>query len=232
MASPRLPAAAASGGCTRAITNVGDVTGPRTPRPSPIPWVRVVLPAPSPPRSITRSPARRAVARDLPSARISAAVETVNETLSSSFMVRPRHARANARHDLVRDRAERLAPLLGRRFPVVPRSEEHYLIPLRYRLVAEVNEQLVHADRARDPPAPAAGGPQRQAGRGARDPVGVAERHEAQSRLARRGVPVPVRHPGSRGNPFHEHEPGPQRHRRPQPGRRPAGESSQAVAAP
>ena len=29
-------------GCTREITNVGDVTAPRTPSPSPIPWVNVV----------------------------------------------------------------------------------------------------------------------------------------------------------------------------------------------
>ena len=36
-----------SDGCTRAITNVGDVIGPRTERPAPIPLVIAVLPAPS-----------------------------------------------------------------------------------------------------------------------------------------------------------------------------------------
>src|SRR5579864_67562 len=132
--NPPSPAVAAgTGGCTRAITNVGDVTGPRTPSPAPIPWVRVVLPAPSPPLRITRSPARSTVARDRPSACISAAVPTVSAMPSASLMVRPRHARADARHDLVRDRAERVAPLLGRRFPVVPRAEEHHFILLRHR---------------------------------------------------------------------------------------------------
>ena len=50
------PGPAPSGGCTRAITKVGEVTSPRTPRPAPIPWVKVVLPAPSSPLSTTRSP--------------------------------------------------------------------------------------------------------------------------------------------------------------------------------
>src|SRR5664280_2755512 len=39
------------------MTNVGEVIGPRTPRPWAMPWVRVVLPAPRPPVSTTRSPA-------------------------------------------------------------------------------------------------------------------------------------------------------------------------------
>src|SRR5689334_8245475 len=151
------PAAAggASGGCTRAITNVGEVIGPRTPSPSPIPWVSVVLPAPSPPLRITRSPARSTVASERPRARISAAVATVSDT---SGMVRPPHARADTGHNLVGDRAKRLAPFLGGRFPVIPGPEEHDLIPFRHRLVAEVNDQLVHAHRARDRPPPAARG--------------------------------------------------------------------------
>src|SRR6185437_16262755 len=117
----------ASDGCTRAITNVGDVIGPRTPSPSPIPWVRVVLPAPSPPVRITRSPACSTVARDRPSERICAAVATVSETL---LMVRPLHAGADAGDDLIGNGAEGLAPLLGGRFPLVSWSEEHDLVPL------------------------------------------------------------------------------------------------------
>ena len=40
--------------CTRAMTKVGDVTGPRTPRPTASPWVSVVLPAPSGPSAPRR----------------------------------------------------------------------------------------------------------------------------------------------------------------------------------
>ena len=45
----RAPGPAPGRGCTRAMTNVGDVTGPRTPSPAPSPCVSVVLPAPSGP---------------------------------------------------------------------------------------------------------------------------------------------------------------------------------------
>ena len=55
-----------SDGCTRAITNVGEVTSPRTPSPAPSPWVNVVLPAPSSPLSTTRSPARSWPASERP----------------------------------------------------------------------------------------------------------------------------------------------------------------------
>ena len=46
-----------------AITNVGLVTSPRTPRPAPIPLVRVVLPAPRSPVRTSRSPGARRSAR-------------------------------------------------------------------------------------------------------------------------------------------------------------------------
>ena len=59
-----------SGGWTRAITKVGEVTAPRTPRPSPRPRVRVVLPAPSSPVSRTRSPGRSSAASRRPRSRI------------------------------------------------------------------------------------------------------------------------------------------------------------------
>ena len=53
----------ASEGWTRAITNVGEVTSPRTPSPAPRPCVNVVLPAPSSPLSTIRSPAASSAAR-------------------------------------------------------------------------------------------------------------------------------------------------------------------------
>src|ERR671914_276395 len=56
------------------MTNVGEVIGPRTFSPSPMPCVRVVLPAPRPPDSTTRSPARSTPASRTPRSRIACAV--------------------------------------------------------------------------------------------------------------------------------------------------------------
>ena len=53
------------------MTNVGEVTGSRTPSPAPIPWVSAVLPAPSGPTRTTRSPGRSTSARARPSAWVS-----------------------------------------------------------------------------------------------------------------------------------------------------------------
>src|SRR5512139_482473 len=50
------------------MTKVGEVIGPRTPSPSPMPWVRVVLPAPRSPVSTRRSPARSRAPRARPKA--------------------------------------------------------------------------------------------------------------------------------------------------------------------
>src|SRR5262249_8596416 len=69
-----------SEGCTRAITKVGEVIGPRTPRPAPIPWTRVVLPAPRSPLSTTRSPGSSTAASRLPSATMSSALATVSSS--------------------------------------------------------------------------------------------------------------------------------------------------------
>src|SRR3954452_1141905 len=62
------------------MTNVGEVPAPRTPRPAPSPWVRVVLPAPRSPVSSTRSPARSTVSTRSPSARVSEASGSVTVT--------------------------------------------------------------------------------------------------------------------------------------------------------
>src|SRR4051812_685476 len=59
------------------MTNVGEVMGPRTPRPSARPWVSVVLPAPRPPVRTTRSPAARTCASRWPQRRVSSAVASV-----------------------------------------------------------------------------------------------------------------------------------------------------------
>ena len=60
-------------GCTRAMTKVGEVTAPRTPRPAPSPWVNVVLPAPSEPVSTIRSPGASWPATERPRPRIASA---------------------------------------------------------------------------------------------------------------------------------------------------------------
>src|ERR1700756_3197669 len=124
-------------------------------------------------------------------------------------MVRPWHTRPDPGHDLIGNRAERLAPLLGGRFPVIPRSEEHDLVPLRRWLITEVDDQLVHADCARDRPPATPRENKRQITCAARYPVRVTKWHESEGRLPRRGVPVPVRPAGPRRNALHERQPGP-----------------------
>ena len=138
----------------------------------------------------------------------------------------------DAGRDVIGDGAERLAPLLGGRLAAVPRAEQHHLVAGRGRLVAEVDDELVHADRARDRPAAAARADQRQAGRAPRHPVRVPEGHQAEGGLAGRHVPVAVRDAGARGHPLDHGQPGAQRHRRAQPRRRAAGQGGQAVDGP
>ena len=70
------------------MTNVGDVIGPRTPSPSPSPWVNVVLPAPRSPTRSTRSPARSRVASSAPIRRIDSA--------SGASTTRPPSARCSS----------------------------------------------------------------------------------------------------------------------------------------
>src|SRR3954451_15494916 len=60
--------------CTRASTNVGDVTGPSTSMASAIPLASTVFPAPKGPDSTTTSPARNSVPNLAPSALVSSAV--------------------------------------------------------------------------------------------------------------------------------------------------------------
>src|SRR5258708_7078672 len=58
------------------MTNVGEVTGPRTSSPWPMPCTSVVFPAPRGPVTTSRSPARSSPASRRPSSRIRAAVGT------------------------------------------------------------------------------------------------------------------------------------------------------------
>src|SRR5215472_15300350 len=174
----------ASGGCTRAMTKVGEVTGPRTPSPAPMPWTRVVLPAPSGPARITRSPARSSAARRRPRSRMSPSV-----AMRSSA---GREPGPDAGRDVIGDGAERLAPLLRGRLAVVPGAEQHHLVADRGRLVAEVDHELVHADRARDRPAAAARADQGQTRRAPRHPVRVPEGYQAEGGRAGGHVAVAV----------------------------------------
>src|SRR5690606_7982349 len=68
--------------CSRAMTKVGEVTRPSTPRPAAIPRVSAVLPAPSGPSSTTRSPARNSAASRRPNA-------SVSSTVGSSMLCSP-----------------------------------------------------------------------------------------------------------------------------------------------
>ena len=93
------------------------------------------------------------------------------------------HPGADPRDDLVGDRAERLGPVVGGRLAPVPRTEEHDLVALAHRVVADVEDELVHAHGARDGPATTGDEHRPDVRRRARDPVGVAERHERERRL-------------------------------------------------
>ena len=132
---------------------------------------------------------------------------------------------------LVGDGAEGLAPLLGGGLAVVPRAEQHDFLAGRHRLVAEVDDELIHAHRARDGPPAAARGHQRPSGRRARHAVRVAERHQPERGLAVGDVPVAVGHAGAGRHPLDQGQPGAQRHGRPQPGRRAARQGGHAVQA-
>src|SRR5882757_5611405 len=75
------------GGCTRASTNVGDVTAPSTSIACAIPLASTVFPAPSGPESTTTSPARRSAPSRAPNAMVSSAVGSSAVPSSTSAMV-------------------------------------------------------------------------------------------------------------------------------------------------
>ena len=91
-------------GCTRAITKVGDVTAPRTPRAAPMPWVSVVFPAPRSPVRISRSPASSRVPRCSPNARVSSAVSSRCVIGSIRSMVRRFPLRSDSTYPRLRQK--------------------------------------------------------------------------------------------------------------------------------
>ena len=176
-------------GCVRASTKVGLVTGPRTPRPSPIPRVSVVLPAPSGPLSTTRSPgARGSRPSSMPSVCISAAVCTCRgrgrpqEPGHRRPTVDPLHAGADPGHDLVVDRAGRLRPVVGRRDARRRVAEQHDLVADRDRR-ASPTSTTNWSIAIRPPPgsAPADRRPVPRLDALARDALGVSERARARA---------------------------------------------------
>ena len=97
-----------------------------------------------------------------------------------------RHARADPRHDLVVDRADRIGPVLRARFAAASRPEQHGLVALGDRQVADVHDELVHAHPAADREALPVDRDRADVGRVPRDPVGVAERDERERGVAGR----------------------------------------------
>ncbi len=109
--------------------------------------------------------------------------------------------------NLIGNGAEGLAPVLGRGLAAVAGAEEQRFFTGRHRLVAEVDDELVHADRPGDRPPAATGLHQGTSRRGPRHAVGVTERDQAQGGLGRGDVPVAVRHAGAGRHPFHLRQP-------------------------
>ena len=103
-----------SEGCTREITKVGEVTSPRTPSPSPMPWVSVVLPAPRSPVRITRSPGRSTVASHSPNARVSSAVRSTRVIGSIFSMFSRLPLRPDSTYPSLRQNVDRLRQLHAR----------------------------------------------------------------------------------------------------------------------
>src|SRR5215475_1051272 len=62
---------------------------------------------------------------------------------------------AETGHDLVRDRAQGVGPVLGGGFARIADAEQHDLVSHPRGLVPEIHDELVHAHGAGDRPAPA-----------------------------------------------------------------------------
>ena len=76
--------------------------------------------------------------------------------------------------------------------PDVTRAEQHDLVAGRHVVIADVEHELVHADRARDPVAPTVDRDLADVGQMARYAVGVAERDQGERGLRGRRVAVAV----------------------------------------
>src|SRR4051812_20044495 len=127
------------------------------------------------------------------------------------------NARSDARDDLVRDGAGRLRPVLGGGLAAVAGAEEDRLGADRGLVPAEVDDELVHRDPARDGPPLAADQHRAGAGGVPRDAVAVPDGHQAEGRLAGGDVVMPVTDAVTARNVLHERDGRRQLHDRPQP---------------
>src|SRR5450631_3587517 len=78
----------------------------------------------------------------------------------SDTLIHPRHPHPDARHNLVGNRAESIGPVLRGRLAFIARPEQHHLVAGREvvgGVETEVDDKLIHADRARDRAAHVAG---------------------------------------------------------------------------
>ncbi len=101
-------------------------------------------------------------------------------------------ARADARHDLVADGLGPAGPLLGGGLAAVAGAEDHGGVADLDGQVADVEHELVHGDATGDREAAAVQEHGSARGGDARDPVGVAERHEHERRRPGGAVIQPV----------------------------------------
>ncbi|EGJ76857.1 putative alanine racemase [Streptomyces sp. Tu6071] len=122
------------------------------------------------------------------------------------------HTGADARDDFVDDAVRRPRPVLRARFAPVAGAEEDGLAAGGGRVAAEVDDELVHRDAARDgvPLAVHEDGPAPRGVPG--DAVAVAERDEAECRVAGGDVEVPVADAVAAGDPLDEGERGDEPH--------------------
>ena len=136
--------------------------------------------------------------------------------------VDPGDPRADPGDDLVGDGAGRVGPVLRGRLAVVAGAEQHHLVARRDVVVAEVEHELVHADPAGDGPAAPGSEHRPDVAAGARDAVGVAERHQRRGWSPGRWCRVPVGHAAAGRHPLDQGT-GPRRASSPGAARTPRG---------
>src|SRR4051812_11857604 len=108
-------------------------------------------------------------------------------------VVHPRHPwAAEPRHDLVVDRVADGCPVVRGRLSAVAGPEQHGNVAGRHRVVAAVQDHLIHAYPTGDPPNLAAEGDRAAVAGDAGHAVGVAERDDGQSGIGAGVVGVAV----------------------------------------
>src|SRR4051794_9754041 len=115
----------------------------RTPTAAPSsPAFRPARPHRPPPLPATATAAAPAASASAPTA------EAASSATAGPVHVHPRHARAHAGDDLVRDRARGPRPVLGGGLAAVAGAEEHGLVARGGAVAAEVHHELVHGHPA------------------------------------------------------------------------------------